>query len=95
MGAGMTRGWAGARGLGLAVVLAAAAACGPPTYEKAGASALDRGRDEAECRERAKEPPDSRGVAIGAGGVMTYPDSDLDVGAYDECMRQRGYSRVH
>ena len=79
--------------LGLVGTLALAG-CGPPPYQKTGASAAEQGRDEADCRRQAKEPRESRDIVGGVGGVTNYPFSDFDLAAYDSCMKERGYSRA-
>ena len=81
------------RGLALATALALAG-CGPPAYQKAGVSPSVQARDETVCRQQANEPRESRDIVGGAGGITNYPFSNFDFGAYDSCMKERGYTRA-
>ena len=93
------------RSVVLVVVLAAlgGAACGAGArWERPGATEADRRRDEAECAGQAnrdRSVPVSRGATgtatrRGADGVELATVRDFDTGAFDACMRGRGYQQV-
>lgn len=70
-------------------------------WERSGGTDVERRRDEAECAARANRDhsvPAQRITARPGGGTIETTElvtvRDFDTGAFDECMRTRGYDRV-
>ncbi len=71
----------------LVMVAVTVAACGPAVryvYNKPGATAEQRQRDESECTQQAM-------VTVGGGYGYGRPHQTLDQGRLNRCMTSRGY----
>jgi hypothetical protein len=91
------------RVVGLTLLALGSVACATTgaRWERSGATEADRRRDEAECAAQA-----NRDRSVPAQRITTRSDGratqsvelvtvrDFDTGAFDECMRTRGYERV-
>ena len=86
----------------LILVAVGSAACATGIrWERPGATEAERRRDETECAAQAnrdRSVPAQRIVARSGGrateGVGLVTVRDFDSGAFDECMRARGYERA-
>ncbi len=85
----------------LTLVTLVGAACGTAArWERSGASATDLRRDETECSSlasRDRSVPTQRLSRTGTRyneNVELVTVRDFDSGAFDECMKARGYARV-
>ena len=73
--------------IALVIVTLTVAACGPAVryvYNKPGATAEQRQRDESECTQQAM-------VTLGGGYGYGSPQQALDQGRLNRCMTSRGY----
>jgi hypothetical protein len=90
------------RGLALTLLALGTVACATGArWERPGATDAERRRDEAECVSQANRDHSvlgQRTTTRPGGGTVETPElvtvRDFDTGAYDECMRARGYERV-
>jgi hypothetical protein len=90
------------RALVLAALALGIGACATGArWERPGGTDAERQRDEAECASQANRDRSVLGQRITSrpgGGTVESPElvtvRDVDTGAYDECMRTRGYQRV-
>jgi hypothetical protein len=87
----------------LALFVLGSTACGAGVrWERSGATAAERQRDETECAARAnrdRSVPVQRSVSgssgrVGQEGIELVTVRDFDSGVFDECMKTRGYERV-
>jgi hypothetical protein len=90
------------RALALIVALLGSGACAAGVrWEKAGGNEGDQRRDETECTARAnrdRSVPAQRVISRSSVGTVESIElvtvRDFDWGAFEECMRARGYDRV-
>ena len=91
------------RAVVLALVVLGSAACGAGArWERPGATEAERQRDETECAARAnrdrsvpvRRSVSGSGTRVSQEGIELVTVRDFDLGAFDECMRARGYERV-
>lgn len=90
------------RGLALALLILGNVACAAGTrWERPGGTEADRKGDETDCAglaNRDRSVPAQRIVTRPGGrtteGVELVTVRDFDSGAFNECMRSRGYQRV-
>ena len=82
------------------VAMASAACSAAVKWEKAGGSAAEQQRDETDCTSRASlesSVPSAQRVST-TGSTPMDPQATrvqpYDAGAFEECMRARGYERV-
>jgi hypothetical protein len=90
------------RALALTVLALGTVACAPAArWERSGGTDAERRRDETECASQANRDHSvpERSITARSGGGTTETMQlvtvrDFDTGAFDECMRVRGYARV-
>ena len=90
------------RALTLTLLALGSVACATGArWERPGGTEAERRRDEAECASQANRDhsvPAQRITARANGstseGIELVTVRDFDSGAFDECMRTRGYARV-
>jgi len=90
------------RALALALLALGTVACATGArWERPGGTEAERRRDEAECAAQANRDhsvPAQRITTRPGGGTIETTElvtvRDFDTGAFDECMRVRGYARV-
>jgi hypothetical protein len=90
------------RALTLTLLALGSVACAPGArWERSGGTEAERRRDEAECAARANRDhsvPAQRIAARPGGGtsegIELVTVRDFDSGAFDQCMRTRGYAQV-